>query len=464
MKLNLRLRTKMTLWYTAFTLIAATVFCTSLYFIVASELQQSLQNDAALAMQQITAQIENENGLITFENEVPVSSNIMFFITEDNGSELASYGADIALFDQVPVAEGAYTRVQGADDDWLVLDSVPVHVDRFVLRVRVAASYAHNQQILSILSLLFFIGIPVMTLIAMVGGFGIAKRSLMPIRRIVRSAGIIAKGKLSERIPPTPAKDELGELTDALNGMLSAVEAAFNREKQFSSDASHELRTPVAVIRAYAETLLKEPELTQEQKESLQTILTECLRMQKIIGQLLTLTRGQEQRYPVCMESIRLYDVMESVAETMREPLQEKAMRLSLSLPKDLELRADQSLLTQMLLNLVENAIKYGKPKGTISLGAEQNNQATVITVKDDGVGIPQEALPHIFDRFYRVDDSRDRNGTGLGLAIVQWIVAVHGGAIAVQSQLDTGTEFTLSLPVIPSGSGAFDGNISDLS
>lgn len=450
MNRNMHLRTKMTLWYTAFTFFLVVVFCASLYGIVSYELQQSLENDARLAMEQIIAQIENENGLITFENEVPISSNIMFFITEENGSELASYGDDIAVFDQVPVRENAFSNAQGRNVDWLLLDSGLIHEDNLKLRVRVAASYTHNRHILSILLLLLGVGVPVITLVSLLGGFSIAKRALQPIRKIILSAGKIGQGELSERIPPTRVNDEIGELTDALNGMLASVEAAFEREKRFSSDASHELRMPVTVVRAYTESLLQEPALTGEQQESLQTILAECTRMQRIIEQLLTITRGNEKRNPAYFETIRLHDVMESVAETMEEPLRENGMLLTLDLPVDLEMRADQSLMTQMLLNLVENAVKYGKSGGTIALSANQDANATIIRAKDDGIGIPAESLPYIFDRFYQVDASRDRNGTGLGLSIVQWIVKAHSGTIGVQSTPGTGTEFILSIPFIP--------------
>ncbi len=447
MRNSMRLRTKMTLWYTAFTCIVISVFCVFLYWIVSGELQRSLRTEATMAMSQLVSQIENENGMITFENEVPVSQNIMFYITEDNGSEIASYGNDITVFDQAPVQENEFSDVKGAQGDWLLLDSALIREDHFALRVRVAASCTHNQQVLSILLLLFFIGVPSITIVSLLGGFGIAKRSLMPIRKIITSAEVISQGNLSERVPQTRAKDELGELTDALNGMLASVDAAFTREKQFSSDASHELRTPVTVVRAYTETLMKEPTLTEEQRESLQTILTECIRMEKIISQLLIITRGQEKRYPICIETIKMRDVVDSVTETMEEQLRENEMKLISHCSGNMEIQADQSLFTQMLLNLVENAVRYGKRKGTITLSAKQNDEATILSVKDDGIGIPEESLPHIFDRFYRVDASRNRNGSGLGLSIVKWIVETHQGSIDVQSKFGHGTEFTVTVP-----------------
>lgn len=447
MRSSMRLRTKMTLWYTAFTFFVITLFCIFLYWIVASELQRGLQNEAKMAMSQLISQIENENGMLTFENDVPVSQNIMFYITEDNGSEIASYGKDITVFDHVPIQENAFSTVKGTEGDWLLLDSSLLEEDHFALRVRVAVSYTHNQQVLSILLLLFFIGVPSITIVSLLGGFGIAKRSLMPIRKIITSAEVISQGNLSERVPQTQIKDELGELTDALNGMLASVEAAFTREKQFSSDASHELRTPVTVVRAYTETLIKEPGLTEEQRESQQTILTECTRMEKIISQLLLITRGQEKRYPICIETIMLKAVVDSVTETMEEQLQEKDIKFVSHCSANIEIQADQSLLTQMLLNLVENAVKYGKEQGTITLSVKQNNESTILSIKDDGIGIPEDALPHIFDRFYRVDASRNRNGSGLGLSIVKWIVQTHQGSIDVQSKLDHGTEFVIMFP-----------------
>lgn len=447
MKNAMRLRDKMTFWYTALTFVITAAFCAALYFITSYVLEGILEREVRLSMEQVIAQIENENGMLTFENEVPVSSTSMFFVTEENGSELASYGEDITVFDHVPVEENVFRKVKGETGEWLLLDSELVHVDHFTLRVRVAASYALHHQVLSALRILFLIGVPLMTLIALGGGFAIAKHSLLPIRKIINSAEIISQGDLSERIPAAYAKDELGELTDTLNLMLANVEAAFVREKRFTSDASHELRTPVAVMRAYTESLISEPGLTADQQDSLQTILAECTRMQKIISQLLTITRGQEGRYPICIETIRLDTICESIADAMMEQLTSKDMCFECAVPHDFTMEADQSLITQMLLNLVENAVKYGKHSGKILLTAVKDGGQNVITLRDNGAGIPKEALPHIFDRFYRADTSRDRSGTGLGLSIVQWIVQEHGGRIHVESEIGTGTTFSVFIP-----------------
>ena len=443
----MRLRDKMTLWYTTLAVIAVAAFSCALYFMTSYVLQEMLEREARLSLQQLSAQVEFENGMLTFENEVPLSTGSMYYIMEQDGSELASYGKDITLFDRVPMEPGKYREVKSDDDDWLLLDSAPMPVEHSVVRVRVAISCALKTRVLSTLLMVFGIGIPLIMLIALAGGFLIAKHSLHPIRQIIHSAGIISGGDLSERIPNSPVKDELGELTDTLNQMLANVETSFAREKRFTSDASHELRTPVTVMRAYTESMLAEKETSNEQRVSLQTMLTECDHMQQIINQLLTITRGQEGRYPYFMEAINLKAICCGVAETHADALAEKSISLHLDVPADLILEADQSLMTELFLNLVENAIKFGKPHGKINVSSSSDASQVKISVRDNGIGIPTGALPHIFERFYRADTARDRSGTGLGLSIVQWIVEAHHGIIHVESEPDQGTAFSIVFP-----------------
>ena len=446
MNMRLRLRDKMTLWYTLLAVLTVAAFAAAIYLMTSYVLEEMLEKDVRLSLTQVVAQVENENGMLAYENEVPISSG-MYFVTEENGSELYSYGADITLFDDVPVAPGVFRYIQGETERWLLLDSDVEQVDEFRLRVRVAASCATNDRILSTMRLIFLIAIPFVALLSLLGGRFIAGRSLRPIQRIIQSANTICGGELSARIPPAPAKDELGELTDTLNSMLESVETTLNREKRFTSDASHELRTPVAVLRAYAESLLAEDGLSAEQRTELSTMLRECERMQRIIGQLLTITRGQEGRYPVCMEPVCVRELCDGVAETLSDRLAEKAVTLAVDVPDTLTVTADQSLLTELLLNLCENAVKYGMPHGHIDVRGAMTDGKLRLTVSDDGIGIPPEALPHIFERFYRVDAARDRSGTGLGLSICDWIAKAHGGAIRAESQPHVGTTFTVELP-----------------
>ena len=472
----MKLRNKMTLWYTGLTVVSIGTFACALYFLTNYVMQEMLEREARLSLQQLSAQVELDGGMLTFENEVPISSGSMYYIMDDNGSELASYGKDITFFEDVPIDPGQFRTVKSGSDEWLLLDSellsiepgIPnrgkgdadelpspesytVQREHYTVRVRVAVSCALKQRVLSMLLMVLGVGIPLITLFALIGGFMIAKRALRPIRQIIHSADIISDGELSERIPDAPAHDELGELTDTLNRMLSSVETSIMREKRFASDASHELRTPVTVMRACTEIMLSDKSVTDNQKSSLQAMLIECEHMQKIIKQLLTITRGQEGHYPIFMESVNLKVICDTVAETFSDMLFEKAMSLRIEIADAVGLKADQSLLTELILNLVENAIKYGKSHGQICVTASTLGGWVEIRISDDGIGMAKEVLPFIFDRFYRVDTARDRTGTGLGLSIVKWIVQVHHGSIRAESELGKGTTFVIVLPTVQS-------------
>lgn len=445
---RMRLRDKMTLWYTLLVFLMTAAFSLCVYFLIAYVLEEMLEDEVRLSMEQVAAQVENEDEMLSYEGEVPVASDMMVFITEKNGSELYSHGADITLMDDVPVQPEVFRFVNRGRQNWLVLDSDVLTVDYFEVRIRIAASCGINDRVLSTLRLVLLIALPILILLSLLGGRMIAGRALQPIRHIAQSADSIAEGDLSARIPSAQAKDELGELTDTLNRMLDSVETAFTREKRFTSDASHELRTPVAVLRAYTETMMSEPGTTDAQNASLTTMLRECERMQKIIGRLLTITRGQEGRYPVSMEEIALLPICEGVRETLTDRLMQRQMSIVIEIEDSLKLQGDQSLLTELLMNLVENAVKYGNEGGHISVCAHKKNRQLVLTVSDDGIGIPSEALPHVFERFYRVDVARDRSGTGLGLSICDWIVRAHDGTIHVESELGRGTRMQVMLPM----------------
>lgn len=272
----------------------------------------------------------------------------------------------------------------------------------------------------------------------------------MPISKIIKTAQRIENGDLSERINDINSRDEVGQLASTFNSMLDKLEVSFNREKQFASDASHELRTPVAIMMAYSEALIDSMQSNAicngEFEESLRSIHKESKRMSRIISRLLMLTRGYEGKYQLEIEAIDLNEIIENVIEHLEETALDANIFLTYSVDSSIALMADQSLITQMLINLIENGIKYGKSRGFVQVNAQQKAGRVQITVEDDGIGIPENELSLIFDRFYRSDQSRDRSGTGLGLSIVKWIVQEHHGDIFVDSQLGKGTVFKILL------------------
>ena len=446
MKRKPSLHARMTLWFSLSMVVITALFGGTMYLITQTRLSTMLRDSLALAMEQLSSQVELKHGRLMFEDETPVAPDILYAIMEANGSELASRGD--ALFDDQPFREGEYTLLRTDDVEWLLLDSPLLMIEQEGVRIRTAASCQTMESTLGAFRAVFAVGVPVMTLLAVLLGSFLTRRSLQPIHQVIACAQNIAAGDLSGRIPENASQDELGELTRTLNHMLASLEDSFRRERRFTSDASHELRTPVAVIMAYAESLKADPSLNG--REKVETILMECGRMQRMIGQMLTLTRGQEGRYPVTMETIRLDNVMEGVKAAMEEPARERGITLRFEMNDAVELTADQSLMTQLLLNLTENAVKYGREGGEVVCRVHREGGQAVLIVSDNGIGIAPEHLPHIFERFFRADSARDREGTGLGLSIVRWIIDLHGGDVSVQSEIGKGTSFTITLPIRP--------------
>ncbi|MGN0762443.1 MAG: ATP-binding protein [Aristaeellaceae bacterium] len=444
---RLKIRTRMTLWFVlSMVLMTATLFL-ALDSIVQAALMRGLREDLSLAVAQISAQVEHEQGDLVYEDETPIASGISYYVMEGSGSELFSHGEDIAQFDSLPIREGEFSQLTLSDELWLVLDSEPMNVHDDVVRVRVAASCESiraTQQAMQRVMLILF---PFIALLSLLIGYLMMGRCLRPIRIMIAGAQHITAGHFHERLPAAPTQDELGELTQTLNEMLNELDAAFQRERRFTSDASHELRTPVAVVQACAEELCTHDDLSDECGAALHSIRKECRRMQRLIEQMLMLTRAQEGRLRLTPEPISVQDVLESVQDALADMAADSDIQIAVHAPAELTVMADQSLLSQLMLNLTENAIKYGKPHGHVELSAQGTPAGIEILVRDDGIGIPEKDLPHIFERFYRADVARDRSGTGLGLSIAQWIVQAHGASIQVSSQQGHGTVVTLIWP-----------------
>ncbi len=288
--------------------------------------------------------------------------------------------------------------------------------------------------------------IPGYLILAAISSYILAKRTLQPVHQITMAARSIKDGDLSGRIDGVFSHDEVGELADTINQMISELDFAFRRERQFTSDASHELRTPMTVITACVEDALCTDDDSIIQ-ENLRIIQTENQRMRKMLSQLLMLSRGYEGRCHIDPEKIYPHEMIDSVAEALMTEIEKKSIHIHNEIPEAFALYADQSLFTQLLVNLVENAVKYGNENGNIWLSASSDSKSSLLHVRDDGIGIGREDLPYVFERFYRADKARDRNGSGLGLSIVKWIAQLHGGGISVESRLGEGTVFTITMP-----------------
>ena len=294
---------------------------------------------------------------------------------------------------------------------------------------------------------------PVILAGAAVVGYWLAGTSLRPMEQIMDEVEAISDGRsLHRRLAVPISGDEMARLALTLNRMLARLEQSFGSLHRFTADASHEMKTPLMVLRAGVERALVHPAIPSEMLQSLDDTLAQINQMSEMVENLLTLARADEGRAPLAVEECDLRDIIGDVAETAGILGESAGIAVTSEMPSTpVRMAVDRHRIREMLLNLVTNAIKYTQPGGTVALGLSLEDGSVVFTVSDTGIGIAPGDLPHIFDRFWRADPARsrtgDRPGTGLGLAITKWIAEAHGGSITVQSRPGRGSLFTVRLP-----------------
>jgi len=293
---------------------------------------------------------------------------------------------------------------------------------------------------------------PLLFLVAAGVGYWLSRRALAPVDALVGTARQISGANLHSRLQKLETGDELQRLSDTLNEMLGRIESAFLRVTQFTADASHELRTPVSLIRTEAELALRRSRGEAEYQESLRHILLEAERTTTLIEQLLALARADSGREALNMRPLDLRETLRRVVDGWRQVATIRNLQFSASIAAhESFVLGDEAALRRLADILLDNALKYTPSPGSVHLSFEQKGESAVISVQDSGVGIAEEEQSKIFERFYRVDKarSREQGGAGLGLAIAQWIVAQHRGAITVESRPGHGATFRVELPAI---------------
>lgn len=436
----------MMLWYTLLTTVLLAIFLPVLYNVISKSLYDSAKNALKADMAQVELAIDSNNGDSgPKDRHMSIPDDEIIVIVNKNGDLEYADERDDHL-NEVAFSPNTIREFKFKGDNWLVYDKT-AEKGRNSYNLRVCYSLEEVRETLAGVLIVVIAVLPVYFLITIFGGLFIAKRSMRPIDDIVKLTKTIDSDDLSHRITGIDSEDEVGELASNFNNMLATLENSFEKEKRFTSDASHELRTPVSVIMANTESLMADSHDAAADKP-LSTILMETRRMETIISQLLTLTRGGEGKYQVNKENADLKTMVDAILDQLKPEADLKSIKLENHINCELPVKIDQTLITQMFLNLVENGIKHGKAGGYVAVDARYRDGSVFISVKDNGNGISEEDLPHIFERFYRSDKVRDRSGTGLGLSIVKWIVDEHEGTIEVLSQTGQGTDFLISLKI----------------
>ena len=303
--------------------------------------------------------------------------------------------------------------------------------------------------------------LPLLVILASLLGYWLSARALAPVSRIIQGAERVGVRNLSRRLEVPRAKDELRRLTEHLNAMLDRIEASVKRITQFTADASHDLRTPLALIRTNAELVLRRPRSESEYREALHRILVTSEETTELIEQLLMLARADANVAQLKMEPTELYKIVRAAGQKARMLAAGKGLSFSESGPPcGLTLLANAAALERLLLSVVDNAVKYTPPSGHVALVLSVQGSQAVIEVRDTGIGIAEQDLPHVFERFYRADQTRSREtrGSGLGLSIAKWIAETHNGSIELRSRPGQGTMVIIRLPLTSEiGDNAFE-------
>jgi len=304
-------------------------------------------------------------------------------------------------------------------------------------------------------ALLLFISIPTLLLCAAAGGYWISTRALAPVDQITQTARTISAQNLSSRLAVPQTRDELQRLSETLNGMLDRLEAAFKKIAQFTADASHELRTPVAVMRTRAELSLRKARSAEEYRDVIAEVLAELEKTSGLIEQLMYLARADSGAETLDFHPTNVAEVLREACHQGSALAEAKQIGFQEQISGDLMwIQGDATSLRRLFLILIDNAVKYTPANGRVEVSLQRNNGYAVAQVRDTGIGIAESDLPNLFERFYRADKARTRElgGVGLGLSIGRWITEVHAGTIEVQSTPGRGSIFQIRLPITNAG------------
>lgn len=492
------IRIQLTLWYTAvfalLILLFSLIFYTTLQAFLASGVDSALQ----LRAQQIAGGISSESGKITIQDVTGELPGLDATATpggqgrsttetnqtggpNDTGQQGVQSDVNIGTLVRILDVKGQIAYISPAFRALTLplasviqpLHGVPwqatvtahneqaVRVYSVVLSdngkvfgvLQVGESLAQLTATLQSITIALLVIAPFVLLLGAVGSYWLAKRAFRPILHLTRTAREIKAGDLHRRVPIPRARDEVHDLALTLNEMIGRLDQAFTQQRRFVADASHELRTPVTVLRSITDVALEEPLGLEEYVEILREINAESERLGQLINNLLTLARADEEQMPLDCEPVRMDLLALDVVATMEPLAVERGIELQAQVLEPATALGDTARLIQVMMGLLDNALTYTNAGGTVTLTVEVRGAKASLMVRDTGIGIAKEDAAHIFERFYRADPARSRvaGGSGLGLSIADWVVRAHGGSINVESQVGQGSTFTVALPLAPS-------------
>ncbi len=445
---------RVNLWYVVVVAIIVLFFSIATYFLLSQRV--SMMNFDAVKLTVLKAQANPAAASQSSQAIGANSSFKMLFAYTIGAEQLQEIRSTTSSPFEVATSDGIFSLNQrafvssdmaGPQEVWLYFRPVAGEPGSYDILV-VTQAKAPSLSILAVYKRVLYIAIPLTLIFAGLLGYFLIRRLLRPLSLITRTSKEIQENGLDRRIKVTNRGDELGELSSTLNQTFGRLQTAFAREHQFTSDTSHELRAPLAIVQGEATLALNQSRSEEDYRQHLESISQQVSQMSSLVSKLLFLDRADSGRENLTLADVSLKAVLSDIVEVTRFVREAKGLKLISDLPEDAVVKGDEVRLRELFLNLVDNAIKYTPSGGEITLSLAKEGGLAKITVKDTGPGISEEHLPHLFERFYRVNKGDGTEGNGLGLAICRRIAELHKGNIEVQSKTNEGTAFTVVLPL----------------
>lgn len=450
---RLSLKVKLTLLYTVLMTAVTGGVLALLFSLSGKELLAGVQGQLEQRVSEAGEDIEWDDGKLRFDADL-LSLEYGVYLSVYDADGYLLYGKVPYGFDNSAVFEDGTVREYSADGaDFYMMDLFYQVKDYGAVVIRGVTSITDAEASFRFAIRLAAILMPLLTVLMAAMGYLMARRTLRPVSRVTETVRQIqTDGDLSRRVSLGKGSDEIYRMADTFDRMLDQIEESFRREHQFASDASHELRTPVAEMLLQCEELMQNEALDEQTRSGIEFLRQKSLHLSQIISQLLFLTRADQGRQKLTMERLDFSELTAMVCEEAQILAQDadstSAISIETQIERDLYILGDETLLMRFWMNLLQNAITYGRSGGHIRVTVQKGIGRIEGSILDDGIGISEEDLPHIWERFYQADTSRTReNSSGLGLAMVKWIVKEHGGEITVRSRIGEGTEFTFWFP-----------------
>ncbi len=451
--------------YGGILLLVLTAFGSGVYIYFKNSLQRSIDTKIRSIAEVISSSITDTHDPTVFGNFERYLENVLgrkpkgkFIQIMDRSGRIGAKMSDIetqtlptsfSTLERATQGETVYETIETGQPR-LRMITLPILENKKVTSiVQVGTSLEDFDETMKRLLIILLVGIPSSIGVAIAIGYYMAKKALKPVDQIRRAAVKISSSNLDERIDVGRRKDELGRLAHTFNEMIARLKDAFQRINQFSIDVSHELKTPLTILKGETEVALRKPRENSAYQELLTSNLEEINQMARIIDDLLLLAKADTGETQLKLNEIDLKDLILEVYSDMTILAEKKNVELSVGELLETRLSGDELKLRRMLWNIVENGIKYTQPGGKVAISSIPENGSVRINVEDTGIGISDKDLKYVFDRFYRAGGARNReSGSGLGLSISKWIAEAHKGTIDVESNVSSGTVFSIRLPL----------------